>query len=140
MFLNKSKLLLKAFYPFIVSLFVFLPSLVLFYGIRLVLVGGLDVSNYDKFIYQLGGAAIFYLAYSVPVILGTLIYEIAYQLLIRFFSDFKKIRKMLPLIISVTVFLIFTYPKTQLYYVGVIPFLLSTVILVYFMNKRSFPD
>ena len=70
MFLNKSKLLLKAFYPFIVSLFVFLPSLVLFYGIRLVLVGGLDVSNYDKFIYQLGGAAIFYLAYSVPVILG----------------------------------------------------------------------
>ena len=140
MFLNKSKLLLKAFYPFIVSLFVFLPSLLLFDVIRLVLVYGLDISTYDKFIYQLSGVAIFYLAYSVPVMLGTLIYEIANQLLIRFFSDFKRTRKILPLIISVTVFLIFTYPKTQLYHVGVIPFLLSTVILVYFMNKRSFSD
>jgi len=126
----------KTSYPFTVSLFVFLPSLLFFYGIHVTLVRGLDASTYDNFIYQLGGVAIFYIVYSVPVILGTLIYEIIYQLLIRFFPDFEKTRKMLPLIISATVFLIFTYPKPGAYYVGAIPFLLSTIILLCFMNMR----
>ena len=109
-------------------------SFITLVGIQLYITGKIAIDSYAQLIYQISGLLFVFTILSIPVTIGTVIYELVYRL-VSAKNYYSRIKVLVLLIIPIFTLI---FPKLGALYFrdAHYPFLLATILLMWTLRNR----